>query len=238
MYFHAGVNSVILQRADHFEAGAIADVGQPRIAMAAEVSLQDAAVFRAVEERAPGFEFPHAVGGFLRVEFGHPPVVQILAAAHGIGEMDAPVIAIVDVGQRRRHSTFSHNRMGLAKQRLANYANLHACGRRLNRRPQARPARADHQDIVGDMSGIPPFKGFSSRARCPWRTGARRRRKSRPSTDWPRPIFCARRSGSSRSCRAFWRTGSSESLIDAAADQVAERVAAEDVTREQHDVDS
>ena len=50
---HAEVDGVILQRADQLEAGAIADVRQARIAVAAEVALVDAAVGRAIEHRAP-----------------------------------------------------------------------------------------------------------------------------------------------------------------------------------------
>ena len=48
--------AVVLQRADHLEARAVADVREPRIAVAAEVALQDAAVRRAIEHRAPRFE--------------------------------------------------------------------------------------------------------------------------------------------------------------------------------------
>ena len=113
--FHAGVDAVILQRADHLEAGAVADVRQARIAMAAEVALQDAAVLGAVEQRAPGFQFAHAVGRFLGVQLGHAPVVQVLAAAHGVGEMDAPVVAIVHVGQRGRDAAFGHHGVRFAR---------------------------------------------------------------------------------------------------------------------------
>ena len=60
VHFHVHVDAlmdaVILQRADHLEAGAIADVREPRIAVAAEVALEDAAVGRAVEQRAPRLE--------------------------------------------------------------------------------------------------------------------------------------------------------------------------------------
>jgi hypothetical protein len=38
------VDAVVLQRADHLQPGAVAHVGQPRVAVAAEVALQDAAV--------------------------------------------------------------------------------------------------------------------------------------------------------------------------------------------------
>ncbi len=113
------VDAVILQRADHLEAGAVADVREARIAMAAEIALQDAAVLGAIEQRAPGFQFAHAVRRFLGVQLGHAPVVEVLAAAHGVGEMDAPVVAIVHVGHGGRDAAFGHDRVGLAEQRFA-----------------------------------------------------------------------------------------------------------------------
>ena len=116
------VDAVILQRADHLEAGAIADVRQARIAVAAEVALQDAAVLGAVEDRAPGLELAHAVGRFLGVQLGHAPVVEVLAAAHGVGEVHLPAVAVVDVGHRRRHAALGHHRVRLAEQRLADEA--------------------------------------------------------------------------------------------------------------------
>ena len=145
MHVHALVNAVILQRADHLQAGAIADVRQPRIAMAAEVALQDAAVFRAIEDRAPGFEFAHTLGRFLGVQFRHAPIVQILAAAHGVGEMDAPVVAVVDVAHRRRHAAFGHHGVRFAEQRFADHADFHARAGRFDGSAQTRAARADHQ---------------------------------------------------------------------------------------------
>jgi hypothetical protein len=80
-------DALVLERADHLEAGTVADVGQARVLMAAEVALQDAAVGRAVEERSPGLELLHPVGRFLREELRHAPVVQHLAAAHRVPEM-------------------------------------------------------------------------------------------------------------------------------------------------------
>ena len=124
--FHAAVDAVILQRADHFEAGAVADMRQAGIAMPAEVALQDPAVFRAVEERAPRFEFAHALGRFLGVQLRHAPVVQILAAAHGVGEMDAPVVAVIDIGQGRGNAAFGHHGVGFAQQRFAHHADFDA----------------------------------------------------------------------------------------------------------------
>ena len=145
------MNAVILQRADHFETGAVAHVRQARIAMAAEIALQNAAVLGAIEHRAPGFQFAHARRRFFGVQLRHAPVVQILAAAHGVGEMDAPVVAIVHVAHGRGHSAFGHHRVRLAQQRFRDHADLHARRRGFNRRAQSRAARAHHQHVEFDL---------------------------------------------------------------------------------------
>src|SRR5262249_33846225 len=80
---HALVDAVVLEGADHLQPGAVADVGQARVLVAAEVALEDAAVLRAVEDGAPRLQFADAGGGLLGVELGHAPVVDVLAAAHG-----------------------------------------------------------------------------------------------------------------------------------------------------------
>ena len=61
------VDAVVLQGADHLQPGAVADVGQARVLVAAEVALEDAAVFRAVEDGPPGFQLADAVGRLLGV---------------------------------------------------------------------------------------------------------------------------------------------------------------------------
>ena len=144
----AAVDAVILQRADHLEAGAIADVREPRIAMAAEVALEDPAVLRAVEDRAPGLELADAIRRLLRVQLGHAPVVHVLAAAHRVGEVHLPAVAVVDVGERRRDAPFGHDRVRLAEQRLADQPDLDAGRRRLDRRAQSRAAGADDEYVV------------------------------------------------------------------------------------------
>ena len=144
----AAVDAVILQRADHLEAGAIADVREARIAMAAEVALEDPAVLGAIEHRAPGLELADAIGRFLRVQFGHAPVVDVLAAAHGVGEVHLPAVAVVDVGERRGDAPFGHDRVGLAEQRLADQPDLHAGRRRFDGRAQTGAAGADHENVV------------------------------------------------------------------------------------------
>ena len=126
VHFDALMNAVILQRADHFETRAVADVREARIAMAAEVALQNLAVFGAIENRAPGFELMHALGRFFGMQFRHAGIVQILPAAHGVGEMHAPVVAVVDIAHGRRHAAFRHHRVRFAQQRFANHSRLHA----------------------------------------------------------------------------------------------------------------
>ena len=140
VHVDALMDAVILQRADHLEAGAVADVGEPRIAVAAEVALEDAAVLGAIEDRAPRLELADAVGRFLRVQLRHAPVVDVLAAAHRVGEVDLPVVAVVDVGQRRGDAAFGHHRVRLAEQRLADQADRDA-RRRTLRSPRADPRR-------------------------------------------------------------------------------------------------
>ncbi len=56
------VDAVVLQRADQLEPGAVADVREARIAVAAEVALADQPVLRAIEDRAPLLELAHALG--------------------------------------------------------------------------------------------------------------------------------------------------------------------------------
>ena len=110
------MDAVILKSADHFEAGSIAHVRQTRIAMPSEVALQDLAVLGAVEHGTPGFELVDPVRRFFGVELGHAPVVEILASAHGVGEVDAPVIAIVHVAHRGGHAPFGHDGVGFPEQ--------------------------------------------------------------------------------------------------------------------------
>ena len=144
----ARVDAVILQRADHLEAGAIADVGEARVAMAAEIALEDPPVLGAIEHGAPGLELADAIGRFPGVQLGHAPVVDVLAAAHRVGEVHLPVVAVVDVAERRRHAALGHDRVGLAEQRLADQPDLHAGGRRFDGRAEPRAAGADHQNVV------------------------------------------------------------------------------------------
>src|SRR5439155_21100524 len=52
VHVDAAVHTVILQRSNHLQTGAVPDVRESRIFMAAEISLQNASVTRAIENRS------------------------------------------------------------------------------------------------------------------------------------------------------------------------------------------
>jgi hypothetical protein len=116
--------------------------------MPAEISLENPAIFRPIENCAPGFQLADAIRRFLRVELGHPPIVDILSAAHRIGEVDLPAVPIVDVRERRRDPAFGHYGMRLAEQTFANHPDGNAGCRCFNRGPQSRAAGADDENVV------------------------------------------------------------------------------------------
>src|SRR5947199_261270 len=89
--FHVNVDSLldtaILQRANHFEARAVAYVTEALEGVAAKGALKNVAAFGAVEQGAPLFEFANAIGGLLSMKLGHAPVVQKFSAAHRITKL-------------------------------------------------------------------------------------------------------------------------------------------------------
>jgi hypothetical protein len=142
------VHHVVLERADHLETGAVADMREPRVPMTAEVALEDEAILRPIEERTPFFELEHAIGCLLRVQLRHAPVVQQLAAAHGVAEVDLPVVLLPDVAHRRGDPALGHDRVCFPEERLADERGLHAHRARFDRRAKAGAACADHDDVV------------------------------------------------------------------------------------------
>jgi hypothetical protein len=176
VHVDAAVDAVILQRADHLQPGPVADVGEPRILVAAEVALQDPAVVGAVHHRAPRLQLAHAVRRLLRVQLGHPPVVEVLPAPHRVGEVHLPVVAGVDVGERRGDPALGHDGVGLAEQRLADQADRDAGGRGLDRGSQPGAARTDHQHVVLVRRVAVHARGSSSPSRYPSSRAGRTRR--------------------------------------------------------------
>ena len=141
-------DDLLLQGADEFEAGAVADVGQARVLVAAEVALADLAVLGAVEQRAVGLELPDPGGRLLGVQFGHSPVVEELAAAHRVAEVNLPVVVAVDVAHAGRDAAFGHDGVRLAEQRLADDRGAHAGLAGGDGRAQPGATRADDDDVV------------------------------------------------------------------------------------------
>ena len=139
---------MILQCPNHFKAGTIAYMRKSWIFVAAKISLQNPTVFRAIEHRAPRFELSHTRGRFLRVQLGHAPVVHVLTAAHRIGEMHLPVVAIVNIGQRRRDSAFRHHGVRFAEKAFANHADRNASRGSFDCRAQSSAAGANDQYVV------------------------------------------------------------------------------------------
>ena len=149
-------------------------MGQAGEAVPAEVALEDQPVLGPVEERAPVLELADPVGRLLGVELGHAPVVEHLAAAHGVAEVDLPVVLGVDVAQRRGDAAFGHDGVGLAQQRLADQGGAQAPGPGLDGRPQPGAAGTDDDDV--EVVGL-----VLSHVSDPLRSGIRSRGWSR----WP-----------------------------------------------------
>jgi hypothetical protein len=172
-------HDLLLRRADQLEAGAVADVRQPRVLVPAEVALADLAVLGAVEERAVGLQLPDPVRSLLGVQLGHARVVQELAAAHRVAEVDHPVVVGVHVPHRGGRAALGHHRVGLAEQRLREDRRPHALLAGLDRRAQPGAAGADDDDVepvpldVGRGLGVRRFRHLTTnRGAC-----SRRRRR-------------------------------------------------------------
>jgi hypothetical protein len=107
--------AMILQRTDHLQAGPVANMGQPWIAMTAKIALQNPAVAGAIEQGTPGFQFADARWSFLGVKFRHAPVAQILTTPHRVGEVNAPAVPIVHIRHGSGDSTLSHDGVRFAE---------------------------------------------------------------------------------------------------------------------------
>jgi hypothetical protein len=106
--FDALMDPVILQGTNHFQSSAISNVGKTRIPMTTEISLKNAAILRPIKNCTPCFQLSNSGRRFQSVQLSHPPVVDVLATAHGVREMDLPIVTIVHIGKRRSNSALSH----------------------------------------------------------------------------------------------------------------------------------
>ena len=85
------------------------------------------------------------------MQFGHAPIIDILAAAHRVGKVDLPIIGLIHRAQRRCNATFGHHGVGFPKKRFANQPHLDSSRRCLNRRAQSGPACSDNQYVVLEL---------------------------------------------------------------------------------------
>src|SRR5437667_12437528 len=119
------MDTVVLKCANHFQSGAIADMGESRIFVPAKMSLQNPSIFSTIENGAPRFKLADAVRRFLPVQLSHAPMVHILTAPHDIGGADLPLVALIDIGERPRDSGLNHTRRLLAQKTLATWPKGH-----------------------------------------------------------------------------------------------------------------
>ena len=142
------LDRVILQGPDHLQSGTVTDVRKARIPVAAEIALEDPAVARTVEHGAPRLEFAHAIRRLLCMKLRHAPVVHVLPAAHRVGKVHAPIVAVVDIAERGRHAALRHHGVRFPQQRLRHDTDgsTTRCG--ADRGAQAGTARANDEDIV------------------------------------------------------------------------------------------
>jgi len=104
---------------------------------------RDLAVLGPVEHRAPGLELPDAVRGLLGVQFGHPPVVEELAASLRVAVVDLPVVVRVHVAHGGGAAALGHHGVRLAEQGLGDDRGFLPLQTGLDRRAQPGAARAD-----------------------------------------------------------------------------------------------
>ena len=143
------MNAVVLQRADQFQPGAVADVRQARIAVAAEIALQNFAVLACgrkprprlrVRARAPGASLACSSAMRQLLTYWPPRMVSAKWTRQLSRSSTLPM--------RRRHAAFGHDRVRLAEQRFADQPDFHARRRGFDGRAQTRAARADDQHVV------------------------------------------------------------------------------------------
>ena len=118
---------MVLQSPNQLKTGTVADVSQTGIAVTTEIALENLAILGAVKHGAPGFQFVNPGRGFFGMQFGHAPIIDVLAAAHGIGKMDFPAIPVIHIAHGRGHAALRHDRMCLSEKGFANESNFDAC---------------------------------------------------------------------------------------------------------------
>src|SRR5262249_2768600 len=142
------VDTAVLERANHLQAGTVAHVRQPRIGVTTEVALENTPVLGAVENRPPFLELAYPGGGLLGMQLSHAPLVEKGAAAHRIAEMNLPAIESIGAGKGGGDPAFSHHGVRLAQERFAHQGRLRAAGGRFYCCPEPCSACAHDEYVV------------------------------------------------------------------------------------------
>src|SRR5947209_4546475 len=151
--------------------------------------------------------------------------------------MDAPIVAIIDIGQGGGDAAFSHHRVRLTQQGLTNHTDFQARTSRLNRSTQTRAARSNDQDVIGIRL---VFRHSKDSPVGPYAHGAEADVdvcESYRAETGPRPFFVV----SIEAGHAVVEPVAALMLGDAvqvSAHQVAEGMAAEDIAGQENDVDA
>jgi hypothetical protein len=116
--------------------------------MAAEIPLQNSAIAGAIKKGAPRLQFTYASRRFLGMQLRHPPVVQVLTAAHGVGKVNPPAVPVVHISHRRGYATLGHDGVCFPEKRFRNDSDLYTRRRGLDGSPQTGAPGSYDQNIV------------------------------------------------------------------------------------------
>ncbi len=116
------VDAVVLERADQFEPGAIADVSETWIFVAPKLRwrMRPSGVR---SKTAPQASSSRTRSGASRAcSSAMRQLLTYSPAAHGVGEVDAPIVPVIHICQRRRDAALGHDGVRFAEQRFANHS--------------------------------------------------------------------------------------------------------------------
>jgi hypothetical protein len=82
------------------------------------------------------------------MQFCHSPITQVLASAHRVGKVNAPVIAIVHISHRRGYATLGHDGMSLAEKGFRNHSDPYSGCRGFDCGAQSGTSRSNDDDVV------------------------------------------------------------------------------------------
>ena len=125
--------------------GALAVVGRH----AAERPLVDAPVLGARERHPVVLQLDDRAGRLLAHVLDRILVAEPVGALDGVVEMEAPVVAVAHVAERRRDAALRRHRVAAGREHLGDRGDLQARLGEAEDRAQARAARADDDDVVG-----------------------------------------------------------------------------------------